>query len=298
MSQALSEDERKDGLFLACRAKPKTDLEIAWLGEVETAPKHVVRQITAKVSKLEPVARDVLCLSLEVTDDALLFSAGQYVRLRFGKLAVRSYSMANVSGKSTLEFHIRQVKEGLVSSYINEQLQLGDSVALEGPFGDSYWRETHNGPILALAGGTGLAPMLSITRSVMAADGGQPFHLYLGVQDEADVYAENELRALTENHPNFSYDIVLSEPSAETHRLTGFLDHILASHSTDLKGTHVYVAGPPLMVNAVHDQVVRLGVETTDVHCDSFTSSATTSRSLLSLFSLLSRWLNRRQWFK
>jgi NAD(P)H-flavin reductase len=161
---------------------------------------------------------------------------------------------------------------------VGEQLSFGDSIAIQGPFGDSWWREKDNAPILALASGTGLAPILSIARSVTASNKQQRFHLYFGVRDEIDIYAEAELHALARDNPAFHYHIVLSEPNEPSKRLNGFLHHIIATDFSDLSGTQIYAAGSPLMVNAAYDTVIKLGVEASAIHCDAFTSSAVTPK--------------------
>lgn len=271
---ALSDTEREQGLILACRAKPKTNVEIAWLEALEPMLSFPVRQLKAKVVGLELATHNVSRLSLSVRGKPLAFAAGQYARLRIGKLPARSFSMANRPDEPTLEFHIRHVPGGLVSGYVASRLEVGHSVRLEGPFGISYLCDQHPGSIVAVAGGTGLAPVLSIVRTALAHMPPRPIHVYFGVRDEADIYAELELEQLALDNPQVHTHVVLSAPSQPTARRTGLVHHALERDLDKLNGAKIYTAGPPPMVQAVTGTVIARGVDPADIHSDLFTASA------------------------
>ena len=276
--EALSNSERDEGFILACRAKPQSDLEIAWVGEIDPAACFPVRRLETVVHSLDRPAPDVTSLQLEVKGKPLTFAPGQYARIRFGKLPARSYSMANHPDDRILEFHIRHVPDGVVSIYAAQELAVGDSVNIEGPFGSSYLRENHPGPIVAIGGGTGLAPALSIVRTALTRMSKRPIHLYFGVQDELNVYAEDELRQLEKVNTNLNVHIVLSEPSSSTARRVGFVHQALeqdlaSANGGNLIGSKVYAAGPPPMVEAVKSLAQQYGLTPDDVHIDSFVSS-------------------------
>ena len=248
---ALSDAERSSGMVLACRARPKTDVDVAWLAQVEAAQLFPAQRLKACVLALERATHDVIRLRLGLRGKPLAFAAGQYAQLSFGKHPSRPYSMANRPDEPELEFHIRCIPNGLASGYVAEFLQVGDTVRLEGPFGSAYLRADHDGPIVAVAGGTGLAPIRSIIRSALPRLNGRPMHVYLGVRDERDVYGEEELSDIAAAHPNVRTHIVLSEPSEATVRRTGFVHDAVLADLPTLSGVKVYVAGPPPMVNGV-----------------------------------------------
>jgi naphthalene 1,2-dioxygenase ferredoxin reductase component len=87
----------------------------------------------------------------------------------------RPYSMASLCTDQQLEFHVRYVPDGRVSGYVFNQLKVGDSVRVSGPLGTAYLRTRHEGPMLCVAGGTGLAPILSILRGVISAGMQNPY---------------------------------------------------------------------------------------------------------------------------
>jgi CDP-4-dehydro-6-deoxyglucose reductase/ferredoxin-NAD(P)+ reductase (naphthalene dioxygenase ferredoxin-specific) len=276
LEDALSDAERDQGLILACRAKPKTDVEIAWIDDLEPMPSFPVRWLKTRVVELELATHNVTKLSLWVRGKPLAFAAGQYARLSIDKLPARSFSMASQPDAPILEFHVRHVPGGLVSGYVASSLKVGDTLRFEGPFGTSYLREQHPGPIVAAAGGTGLAPVLSIVRKALACTPRRPIHVYFGVQDEADIYAESELEQLALANPQVHAHVVLSAPSGPTARRTGFVHQALEQDFSVLSGAKVYAAGPPPMVKAVTATAISRGVDPADIHSDSFVSSATT----------------------
>ena len=269
--EALTRGEKDQGYILACRARPKSDISLSWDDDPSIAC-HAVRELPAQVISVEKVCNDVVKLRLQSLGAPLEFSAGQYVRLSIGSLPARSFSMANRPGETELEFHIRQVPDGQVSPYIANRMKKGDAVCVEGPFGVSHLRAQQSGPIIAVAGGTGLAPMLSIVRTAVASGSDKPIHLYWGVKDEADVYARNELALLARNG-DVKTHIVLSGALSSPECRSGSLQQALAEDFTNLRGASVYTAGSPSMVEAVKTAARALNVASDRIYCDSFTAS-------------------------
>ena len=155
---ALTEDERASGMILACRAEPAGDCDVAWL-EQEAVISHPLRKLTCTVAELDRMTHDIVRVRLTIDDGgAFAFSAGQYARVRFADLPPRDYSMANRPSEDIIEFHIREVADGAVSIFAGTELKPGDTVKVDGPYGISYLRDDHTGPIVALAGGVGPRP--------------------------------------------------------------------------------------------------------------------------------------------
>jgi CDP-4-dehydro-6-deoxyglucose reductase/ferredoxin-NAD(P)+ reductase (naphthalene dioxygenase ferredoxin-specific) len=178
--------------------------------------------------------------------------------------------MANRPDEPVLEFHVRHAGDALASRYVFERLRLGEAVRLRGPFGDAYLRDRHGGPIIAVAGGSGLAPMKSIVATAPAKGLRQPIHLYFGARDEPDVYLEDFFCALAAAHPNFRFVPVLSEPSPSSNRRRGLVTDALAADFRGLSGSKAYLAGPPPMVEAAIATLRCLGVAARDIHADPF----------------------------
>lgn len=266
---ALSEEERAAGLILACRAVPGGPAAVAWLGNEDEQPSHPVRKLQCRVSAIEDLTHDIRRLQLTVEGQPLSFSAGQYSRLSFPGAPARDYSMANRPDQNELEFHVRRIPGGKTSNHIHAELKLGDRVTLDGPFGSSYLRQGHTGPILAVAGGSGLAPIQSVVETAIALGMRQPMHVYFGVRTERDLYLVEQFQALAADHEQLSFTPVLSEAKSGIYR-TGMVSASLAEDLRDLDGWKAYVAGPPAMVEATMAVATTAGLRPQDLHADIF----------------------------
>ncbi|HEX7967661.1 MAG TPA: 2Fe-2S iron-sulfur cluster-binding protein [Stellaceae bacterium] len=272
---ALSDAERADGLILACRAVPWSDAAVTWL-EVDDVVLHPQRRLVCRVVGLQQATHDIRRVRLEIQSGGpFTFSAGQYASLRFADVPPRDYSMANRPEEPMLEFHIRRMGGGSASAYVAEKLRLGEEVIVDGPYGSSWLREKHGGPIVAIAGGSGLAPVKSIVETALAAGMGQPIHLYFGARDEHDLYLEDHFRGLAARHGNLRFTPVLSQPSRATARRVGLVHEAVAADLAELDGAKAYLAGPPPMVEAATVLLVNgLGMRREDVHADAFYTEA------------------------
>jgi CDP-4-dehydro-6-deoxyglucose reductase/ferredoxin-NAD(P)+ reductase (naphthalene dioxygenase ferredoxin-specific) len=279
---ALTDEERAQGLILACRATAWDDAEVAWL-DVDEIVIHPRRQLKCRVLARDTATHDIALIRLEVlAGGPFTFSAGQYAAVTFDSLAPRDYSMASRPDEAVLEFHIRRLagtNPALnASAYAFDRLAPGESVAVEGPFGTAYLREHHAGPIVAVAGGSGLAPIKSIVETALARGMAQPVHLYFGVRAERDLYLEDHFQALAARHVNFRFVPVLSEPQGEpqgpTKRRRDLVGDAVAADFASLDGCKIYTAGPPVMVEAMTATAARFGARREDVHADAFYTEA------------------------
>jgi len=271
---ALTEEERAQGWILACSAVPISDCEVSFDAPAESES-HPLRKIECRVTALASATHDIKYLTLEPCDGRPLeFSAGQFVNLGFGTLPGRDYSMANRPDEPQLVFHIRLTAGGVASGYVHRELKQGDTVTLRGPYGTSFLRKSHPGPVIALAGGSGLAPIKSIVETALRGGFDKPLFLYFGVRDERDLYLEAHFAALAARHRNLTFIPVLSQPSAATARRTGFLADAIAQDFATLAGWTAYLAGPPVMVESCKTVLQRLQVAPGDCHADAFYTEA------------------------
>ena len=268
---ALSEEERAMGVILACRARVVSDVQVRWLSPA-AAPLPMVKLLT-RVYHIGRVAHDVVVLTLSPPAGAsFAFRPGQFAKLRFGKLPARSYSMANQPGQGQLEFHIRMVPNGVVSQYVANQLKVGDPVEVRGPFGDAFWDDPDSakrGPLLLLAGGTGLAPILSVLDA--ALDDGVPpkqIHVYHGVRGADDLYAGSRLTTRMRER-GFRFVPVFSSGQHSRSR-QGMLHEAVGEDFQNLSSARIYVAGPPPMVDAVKNLAAERGADAARVRADAF----------------------------
>lgn len=267
---ALTDDERAQGQILACSSVPVADCDVAWL-DLEETVQHATQTLDCTVVAVERATHDTVILRLQVPDGgSLAFSAGQYASLRLPRQPPRDFSMASEPYGGILEFHIRAIEDGQVSQFAQSNVQVGDTVALSGPMGVAFLRELHTGPILAVAGGSGLAPIKSIVETALAKVMAQPITLYFGVRAERDLYLVAHFEALAARHANFSFIPVLSEETGPTTRRTGMLANAIGEDLASMDGCKIYTAGPPPMVDAVRALAERLGGRPEDLHADPF----------------------------
>lgn len=272
---ALPHADRDAGLVLACRAEP-VDFCVVVYDDDPEAPQHQVRTMETLVAEAIPATHDIVILKLSLPAGIrpLAFSAGQFARLSFPGAPSRDYSMASRPDETALAFHIRWVVGGAASGIAHDPAIIGAKVVLQGPFGTSYLRERHDGPILAVAGGSGLAPILSIVETALSQGRDRPIRLYFGVREERDLYLLERLDALAASHANFSYLPVLSHTRGPTDRRTGYLADILEADLGPLAGWKAYLAGPPIMAETVTRVLQARGLGIGDIHADPFYTAA------------------------
>lgn len=247
---------------------PDTEGADGW----RAGPQREPGRFACRVLAVERPARRMTRVRLEVDPRSpFSFAAGQYARVAFDGLPARDYSMANRPDERILEFHIGD-PERATGPGLRERLKPGHPAAIEGPFGESFLRLSHRGPILALAGGSGLAPIKSIVETALAKGMDQPIHLYFGVRAEPDLYLVDHFDGLARDHANFRFVPVLSAPETRTSRRTGFVSAAVAGDLSDLRGWKAYVYGPPAMVEASIAMLRRLHMPPCDIHGDTFAS--------------------------
>lgn len=264
---ALSREEKADGQILACCAVPQGPVSVEWLDK----PDHPNRKLQCRVSDIEALTHDIVRIRLDLGGQPFSFSAGQHARISLGGLPARDYSMANCPDQNELEFHIRHAPDGKTSSFIHSKLNPDDSLTLEGPFGTSHLRQDHSGPILAVAGGSGLAPIHSIVSTALELGMEQPIHVYFGARAERDLYMLDRFQLLTDRHPNLRFMPVLSEQPSE-HFRTGIVSAAIAEDFDGLQEWKAYVSGPPPMVKATMLVLAAAGLESRNLHADVFST--------------------------
>ncbi|GAB3627813.1 naphthalene 1,2-dioxygenase [Pandoraea terrae] len=254
---------------LACQSTVMGDCVIE-VPDVDDVVVHPARIVKATVAAIEALTHDITQLVLRPAKP-LAFSPGQYAMLQFTPAHIRPYSMAGLPDDEHLEFHIRRVPAGLVSRYVESELKVGDAVRVSGPLGTSYLRTRHDSPMLCVAGGTGLAPVLSIVRGAIAHGMKNPIHLYCGARTPRDVYGLDWLRAMASRHPALHLHVVttVGDDAAAGFR-SGHVTDALAGDFEALDGWRAYLCGAPPMVDAATQLLLGKGIDPAHVYADAF----------------------------
>jgi CDP-4-dehydro-6-deoxyglucose reductase/ferredoxin-NAD(P)+ reductase (naphthalene dioxygenase ferredoxin-specific) len=231
--------------------------------------------LKCRVQSLDRLTHDTWRLRLSIESGGpFAFSAGQFaeVEFPFAPGQPRQYSIASRPDEPLLEFHVRESAGG-VTAALGERLSPGAELRVTGPHGHAYLRRASDVPVIAIGGGSGIAPLRAILSTRRLEGARAPLHLYFGVRSERDVYAEAELRELAEAVPGSSLNVVLSEPDAGTRRRTGLVTEAVDRDFASLAGFRAYLSGPPAMVEAAAALLRRKGLAARDIHSDAFTGA-------------------------
>ena len=166
IEDALSDAEAAEGYALPCSMKPRSDLALQIATTSEVA-KTGAASYTGTVVGLDRLSPTTVELSIDIPNRGeLAFLPGQYVNIAVpGTEVTRSYSFANAPHEERLVFLVKLTPGGAMSTWLTERAAVGDEVTFTGPNGSFFLREAR-GPVLMLAGGTGLAPVLSMLRQL------------------------------------------------------------------------------------------------------------------------------------
>jgi NAD(P)H-flavin reductase/ferredoxin len=273
----LDVEEVQNGTFLACQSLAKTNLTI----RVETLDDGLAlikpKSFRGEISSINYLTRDIQEVIVNL-DSSLDYYAGQYANLTFPGVAdSRSYSFSSapVSGSNTtVKFHIRIIPNGEVSEWVSAGECVGKTIQVEGPFGVFRMRDSLS-PIVCIAGGSGMAPILSILEQGMLSKVDRPVVYLYGARTRADLYNELLVDDITKGwSSSFRFLPVLSAESEESswEGARGLVtDYISQIEDFDLQGAQAYLCGPPAMIDAAIPVLNNCGVRGRDIFYDKFT---------------------------
>jgi len=311
-ASAFTKGEVKDGWRLSCQVAVKQDMNIEvepelfgvkrWECEVVSNPNVAtfIKELTLKLPEGENVDfRAGGYVQLEVPPHLVQFEdfdveeqyRGDWERFGFFKLesrveetVVRAYSMANYpEERGVVKFNIRiatpppgtELPPGQMSSYAFN-LKPGDRIAVFGPFGEFFAKETGN-EMVFIGGGAGMAPMRShIFDQLKRLNSKRKISFWYGARSLREVFYEDEYDQLAQENGNFEWHLALSDPQPEDDWKgeTGFihnvvLENYLKDHPAP-EDVEYYMCGPPMMNAAVIKMLKDLGVEDENIMLDDF----------------------------
>jgi propane monooxygenase reductase component len=277
---ALPDFEKEEGYTLLCRAHAYEDVTIELLNYDEDMIRSglPIQDAVAEVVSKDPVTHDMRHLVLRLVEPGeIKFFPGQYVDITIpGTEETRSFSMANTSSRESgqLEFVIKLYPDGLFSHFLDTTLAVGDRLQLTGPYGVFTLREGDD-DLVFIGGGAGMAPILSLLRSMAERGLTRKATYYYGARGRRDLCFEDELLALEGTLPGFRYVPALSEPAPgdDWDGETGLITDVVKRHADGLAGAHAYVCGPPPMVEAALPLLATLGVADKRIYYDKFTTT-------------------------
>ena len=275
-SSSLTAVELADNVRLSCQVKPVNALRIEISPDVLAAG-----EFKATVNGVRDLTHDIKEVRLAIQPPgSFSFRSGQFVVLRippYGSTrfaTFRPFSLASSPGRpDMLELDIRRVRGGVATTYIFDHLKPGEALSLAGPYGDFWLRESER-ELIFIAGGSGMAPILSILED--AADRGiaRRAVFFFGARSRADLFHIERIESLRRRLPDFRFVPALSSPapgddwSGERGLITEALDRNIQSAAN----AAAYLCGSPAMINACVSMLASKGIPESQVFYDKFTS--------------------------
>jgi propane monooxygenase reductase subunit len=264
---ALSDAERSNGYSLMCRAMPEQDIvvELLHYDPDNYRLENAIREGVATVESVTELTHDITGLTLAV--DGFAFLPGQYIDIRVpqGDGARRSFSIANLPGQGRVELMIKRYPGGRFSGMLGDAIRAGSRLEFTGPYGAFHLRRSER-PILMIAGGSGMAPILSVLRQLAAEECERPVRFFYGARAERDLFATEVIEELGARLGDCRFTPVTGRFVHEA--VEEFLQR------GELAEPDVYMCGPPPMLESAEEMLTGRGVDPQRIFQDRFTTSA------------------------
>jgi p-cymene monooxygenase electron transfer component len=281
----LTKEELAAGYILACQAVPRqamTVVEIADLGADLPAPES----FTGRVVSTEALTHDIVKMVVEA-DRAVKYVAGQYATFHMESMPRgRNYSFADApqrSGSKTLTFFVRKVPGGRFTEALFAAKLAGRTLRVDAPHGNFRLRPG-DAQMICIAGGSGLAPLLSVLEDMRKRRVRRPCTLLFGARTQRDLYALGQIANLASSWLEpFTFTPVLSHeaPDSAWTGARGWVTDFIARHGANVTQAEAYMCGPPPMIDAGISKLVELGMPLDRIHFDRFTDGPPDSAVVL-----------------
>jgi len=272
IDDALTEEEAAERQVLTCQMKVQSDCVLR-IPASSAVCKVRIGSMPAEVESVRQLSSSSIGFSLKLKDpDGMRYLPGQYVNVSVpGTAQARSYSFSSMPRDGIVQFLVRNIPGGLMSSYLAGQAVVGDAVTIAGPIGSFYLRDVTR-PVLFLAGGTGLAPFLAMLEELERATPNHPIHMVYGVTNDADLVEVGALETFAARIPGFTFTTVVGAADS-AHPQKGYVTHHLPEVALNGGDVDVYLCGPPPMVDAVRAYLNDKHIVPTSFHYEKFSPS-------------------------
>jgi benzoate/toluate 1,2-dioxygenase reductase subunit len=272
IEDALTPEEAAQGHVLACQTRPRSDCVIR-VPASSAACKTGVTRFAGTIAEVTRLSDSTIGFSIDLDASASPdFLPGQYVNVEIpGTELTRSYSFSSAPGASRSSFVVRNVPEGRMSRFLTDQAQAGQPIAFAGPYGSFYLREVAR-PVLFLAGGTGIAPFLSMLDVLGASGSAHPVRLVYGVTHDLDLVALERIEDAAGRLPGFTYRTCVADADS-AHARKGYVTSHVDPDWLNGGDVDIYLCGPVAMVDAVRNWLQQAGITPAGFYFEKFSAS-------------------------
>ena len=251
IEDALTPEEAAEGYILACQCKPTSDA-VFQIQATSDVCKTEIKALQGTLLSVDNLSDSTITFDIQLDEGQpdIHFLAGQYVNVGIpGTSETRSYSFSSKPGDRLTSFVVRNVPNGKMSEFLSSSAKAGDKMNFTGPFGSFYLRNVAR-PVLMLAGGTGIAPFMSMLQVLEEKGAEHPVRLVFGVTNDFDLVAIEKLNTLKEKFEWFDYRTVVASPESN-HERKGYVTNHIENEWLNAGDVDVYLCGPVPMVEAV-----------------------------------------------
>jgi ferredoxin-NADP reductase len=204
-------------------------------------------------------------------------TAGQHVDVRLtaedGYQVERSYSIASAPEEATVALTVERLEDGEVSPYLTDELRIGDEIELRGPIGGHFvWRAADGGPLLLVAGGSGLVPLMAMLRHRAAQGSTVEARLLVSARSAQDALYSEELAAIGAGDGLVVNQTFTREPPADwpgyARRID--VDMLREVGPSPAERPRIFICGPTAFVERAADLLVELGHDPAAIHAERF----------------------------
>ena len=266
----FNDAHRAQGKILTCMCFPRSALTLD-IPIQSDAPAIRPASVNAMVQRVERLTPSIYGVTVE-TPWPIEYYAGQAFEWVVPGIAPnRTYSAANRPGSDVIEFHVRVYPGGKIGAFV-EDLTAGQSLQLVGPYGQFRLSGNDWRPALCVAGGTGLAPVMSLLEQAVATKDSRAIRLFYGARKQDELYGLDRIQAFGTLLTDFEFTPVLSDEPDDSGwtGARGLVTDVLAEQVGDAFGLEAYLCGPPVMIDAAVDVLTRFGALEQDIRSDRF----------------------------
>ncbi len=272
IEDALTSQEAAQRMILACQMLPTSDCVVNIPASSSSCKISVAKQLGV-IDQVDSLSPSTIALTVNLGQDAgINFLAGQYVNLGIpGTEQTRSYSFSSQPGDTRTSFVIRNVPGGQMSRYLLDEAKPGTEISLTGPYGNFYLREIKR-PVLFLAGGTGVAPFLSMLSAMRTQAASHPIRMVFGVTNDVDLVSIDALDQSVKELKGFEYRTCVASPQSK-HERKGYVTEHIENEWLNTGDVDVYLCGPIAMVDAVREWLTTQNIKPANFYYEKFSPS-------------------------